>query len=256
MVTLHRKILGEGRPIVILHGLFGMLDNWVTLGKALAEHYKVILVDQRNHGNSPHTIDHDYSLMADDLLHMCNDEHLDRLILIGHSMGAKTAMRFALDHPEKVDALIVIDMGVKTYSGGHESIFRALRSLDLTAIASRKDADEKLGEAIQDPAIRQFLMKNLHRTSEGGYSWKFNFEALYNHYGKILSNIATEHPYPKGVAFIRGGHSGYISDADWEGIQRVFPKAQLFTIPNAGHWVHADQPAYLLELVNKVIAAS
>lgn len=253
-MKLNYKVLGEGSPVVILHGLFGMLDNWITFGRALSANYKVFLVDQRNHGNSPHSEAHSYTLMAEDLLAFCEEHQLQKITLIGHSMGAKTAMRFALDNPERVANLIVIDMGVQQYTGGHETIFRALRTLDLESVTSRKEAEFALTELIPEPGVRQFLLKNLHRTEDNTYAWKFNLEALYQHYAETLSGITAFEPYLGKVTCIRGGNSGYVQDADWDAFTTIFPNAQLFTIPDAGHWVHADQPDALLQLVERIIA--
>jgi pimeloyl-ACP methyl ester carboxylesterase len=226
-----------------------MLDNWLTFGKALAISHQVYLIDQRNHGNSPHTQDHSYALMADDVYAFCMEHHLEQITLIGHSMGGKTAMYLACEHPELVQTLMVIDMGVKHYNGGHEAIFRALRSLDLTAIQSRKEAEDFLSEAIAEPGVRQFLLKNLSRDTSGTYRWKFNLQALFHHYAETLREVPPTFSYTGQTIFIRGGNSGYISDSDWDGIQVIFPKAQLFTVPGAGHWVHADQPALLLDTI-------
>lgn len=252
-MKLNYKVLGEGKPIIILHGLFGMLDNWITFGRALSAHYQVFLIDQRNHGNSPHSESHNYHLMAADLLAFCDEHQLDTIIVIGHSMGAKTAMRFTLDYPERVEELIVIDMGVQQYAGGHEVIFRALRALDLQSIHSRKEAEITLTELIPEPGVRQFLLKNLFRTEENTYQWKFNLEALYEHYQETLAGVISKEPYGGKVSCIRGGNSGYVRDADWDAFTAIFPKAQLYTIPDAGHWVHADQPEALLNLVETII---
>ncbi len=250
-MKLNFKILGQGKPIIILHGLFGMLDNWITFGRALSEGYQVYLVDQRNHGSSGHTAEHDYFLMSNDVLELCDQEKLEKIILIGHSMGAKTAMRFALDHPTRVEALILVDMGVKGHSGGHETIFRALQSMDLAAIQSRKEAEDILSERIPEPGVRQFLLKNLTRNADGSYAWKFNLQALYDHYDQVLEAITSDVPFTGNTAFVRGARSGYISNADWDGITAVFPNAELFTIPEAGHWVHADQPQQLYTMVTE-----
>lgn len=254
-MNLNYKKLGEGKPIVILHGLFGMLDNWITCGRALSELYQVYLIDQRNHGNSGHSADHNYTLMSNDLLQMCDVEQLEKIILIGHSMGAKTAMRFALDHPDRVEALILIDMGVKAYTGGHETIFRALSSIDIHALASRKEAEDLLADSIPEAGVRQFLLKNLTRNTDGTYAWKFNLKALFDHYEQVLEAIQSDCPFQGKTAFIRGARSGYIKNDDWEGITHLFPDATLFTIPDAGHWVHADQPQLLLDVIMRWLRA-
>lgn len=252
-MELNYKLLGKGKSVVILHGLFGMLDNWITFGKSLSENYAVFLIDQRNHGNSPHSENHSYTLMAEDVYQFCLKHQLHQITLIGHSMGGKTAMKFALMYPELVETLIVIDIGVKQYSGGHETIFRALRQMDLDAIHSRSEAESFLSEAITEVGVRQFLLKNLTRDTFGKYHWKFNLQALFEHYNETLAPITSTHTFDGKTLFIRGGNSGYIQDKDWDDITTLFPLAQLHTIANAGHWVHADQPQLLLELVRKEI---
>lgn len=253
MLLLNYKVIGSGKPVIILHGLFGMLDNWLTFGKALAETHQVFLIDQRNHGNSPHTDEHSYTLMAEDVFQFCAQHHLHQVTLIGHSMGGKTAMQLALTHPELVETLIVIDMGVKQYSGGHETIFRALKALDLQTITSRKEAEDFLSEAISEPGVRQFLLKNLARDTDGAYHWKFNLKALSANYQQTLNALHGEPTFFGKVNFIRGGNSGYIQDADWDTIEELFPTAKLYTIPGAGHWVHADQPKLLFDTVMDIL---
>ncbi|MCB0618684.1 MAG: alpha/beta fold hydrolase [Saprospiraceae bacterium] len=252
-MELNYKTFGQGDPLIILHGLFGSLDNWQTLGKQFAEHYTVFLLDQRNHGRSPHDPEFDYAALAADLKHFLESHWVYKTHLLGHSMGGKTAMEFALHYPDMVDKLVVVDIGPKAYSGGHELIMDALLSVDLDAIDSRQAADEALQARISEYGIRQFLLKNLHRNKDGTFSWKMNLPILHQHYDQILSAIEGDDPFEGPALFIRGSRSNYIEDGDWPAILELFPRAELATVPQAGHWVHADAPELLLERVHRFL---
>lgn len=241
---------GSGNPLIILHGLFGMLDNWKTVAKELEKNFTVFIIDQRNHGKSPHTAEHSYQLMADDLYSFFHQHGIQSAIILGHSMGGKTAMRFALDHADMVEKLIVVDMGVKRYPAGHDTIFDALFALDLKTINSRSEAEAVLKDKLRNQGERQFILKNLTRNHDGTYSWKFNLEAIHNNYeDEILAAIESDHPFQGTALFIRGEFSSYIKNEDWDGIQALFPAARLETIEGAGHWVHADKPVQLLQTI-------
>ncbi|MFN0276678.1 MAG: alpha/beta fold hydrolase [Chitinophagales bacterium] len=243
---------GRGSPLIILHGLYGMLDNWKSIAKVLEESFTVYLIDQRNHGKSPHTNEHSYKLMSKDLLEFFGQQNIASAHIIGHSMGAKTAMQFTLDHSKMVEKLIVVDMGVKRYSGGHDAIFDALFSIDLNEIHYRADAEKILLDKISDFGTRQFILKNLSRNINGSYQWKFNLQALFKNYeSEILAPIQANHSFKKPTLFIRGGDSEYIQDGDWEKIQTLFPNSRLETIEGAGHWVHVDKPVILLKHIKE-----
>jgi len=246
MLSLNFKTYGQGNPIIILHGLFGTLDNWQTIARQLSKEYLVYLIDQRNHGRSPHTDDFDYSLLAEDLKDFMEDEGMSQATIIGHSMGGKTAMQFAINYPEMVTSLVVVDIAPKAYKGGHQEIFDALLGVDLKKIESRKMADEQLMIPIPDFGVRQFLLKNLTRDKEGGYRWKMNLPSIYKNYQNILANILPDEPYTGSSLFIRGGRSKYIQEEDESLIKTLFPETQIVTIPDAGHWVHAEAPKALL----------
>jgi pimeloyl-ACP methyl ester carboxylesterase len=251
---LHFQKSGTGKNLVILHGLFGMLDNWKTIGKELEKKFAVYLVDQRNHGRSPHTAEHSYKLMSADLFEFFHQQNITSAILIGHSMGGKTAMQFALDHPDIVEKLIVVDMGMKRYSAGHDTIFDALFSIPLPEIHYRADAEKILLEKISDFGTRQFILKNLSRNPDGSYHWKFNLQSLYNNYeAEILAPISPKNIFENETLFIRGGNSGYIQNTDWDELQNIFPNSTLVTIAGAGHWVHADKPALLLSAITNFL---
>lgn len=253
ITDLNYKELGQGHPILILHGLFGTLDNWQTIAKYLAEDFSVYMLDLRNHGRSPHLDDMNYALMAEDVRQFMEAHWLHEAYVMGHSMGGKVAMQLALDNPDMVEKLIVVDIAPRTYSGSHYEIFAALLSLDLAHISDRAEAEAHLYQYEKDPGVVQFLMKNLSRKKEGGFEWKMNLPVIHQHYPEILANITGEHPFEHPALFIRGARSRHIQDSDLPEIQRLFPAAQIETIADAGHWVHADQPAALLEQVKRFL---
>ncbi len=252
-MQLNYKEFGQGDPIIILHGLFGTLDNWQTIAKKLAEDHTVYIVDQRNHGRSPHTDTHDYPSMAEDLRLFMENNWIYQAHLIGHSMGGKTAMQFALEFPDMVDKLVVVDISPKAYPGSHHHIYDALLSLDLKNINGRQQADNHLAQTIDDSGVRLFLMKNLTRDKNGGYRFKMNLPALHKHYPDILDAVEGDHPFEGPTLFIRGGTSKHMVDGDKKLITDLFPKAKIETIKNAGHWVHADMPDELLGLVRNFL---
>lgn len=252
-MKLNYKQFGQGEPIIILHGLFGTLDNWQTIAKKLAENYMVFIIDQRNHGKSPHSDAFSYKILAEDLKAFMLEQHMYEATIIGHSMGGKVAMRFALDYPDMVTKLVVVDIAPKQYSGGHQVIFDAMFDLDLEKLTDRQSIDEALKASIPEDSIRLFLMKNLARQKDGGYRWKMNLPVLYKEYQEILSAIEAEDAYDDEVLFIRGGRSRYIKDEDVLEIQEIFPLMRLETISNAGHWLHAEAPKMFIKIVNDFI---
>ena len=248
-MELNFKSFGQGEPIIILHGLFGTLDNWQTIAKKLAEKYWVFIVDQRNHGRSPHDPEMNYKVMAEDLKHFMEEHWIHKAFVVGHSMGGKTAMQFAVDYPDMVDKLIVVDIGPFSKRGGHGLIFDALLSMNLDEIKSRKDADEVLNKKIPEFGVRQFLLKNLSRNKTGDFTWKMNLPVLHKEYAEILADVDVNDPFEGETLFIRGAQSNYIEEKEFSKFKNFFPNAQLKTIEKAGHWVHADQPDELLQSV-------
>ncbi len=248
IMVLNFKEFGQGDPIIILHGLFGTLDNWQTIAKQLAEHFTVYIIDQRNHGKSPHDSAMDYSIMAEDLKDFMESNWIYKAHILGHSMGGKVAMKFAMDYPDMVDKLIVVDIGPKAYAGGHQVIFDALLGVDLEKIENRKQVSEAIESKIQDVGVRQFLLKNLSRKKEGGYRWKMNLVAIHEAYQKILDPIDGDSFEGKSY-FIKGEKSDYLQENDLNEIHQLFSNAKMFTIKDAGHWIHADKPKELLELL-------
>ena len=236
---LHYRVLGKGDPLVILHGLFGSSDNWQSQAKIFAEFYTVYLVDLRNHGHSFWSEEHSYVLMAKDLWDLTEELNLKNIILLGHSMGAKVAMTFAQQHPTILKKLILVDMGIKEYPMHHQHILSGIKSLNLSEYASRGEAERVLEVHLENPGVRQFLLKNLYWKTKGELAWRMNVTILEKKMGEILSAI------PKQVVltttiFIRGELSNYILDEDIPDIENVFPDSEFETISGAGHWVHAE----------------
>jgi esterase len=249
-MPLHFKQLGRGEPLVLLHGLFGSGDNWFAVAPKLAEKFHVFAPDLRNHGHSPHHADMDYSLMAADVERFFAAQKIESAHVIGHSMGGKVAMQFALDFPACVKKLVVVDMAPRAYARTHDKIFAALLALDLKLFQTRQQIEEALAPEIPSLNLRRFLLKNLGRNEHGKFVWKMNLRGVaenYVHLGKVLSG---EKMFGNPALFIRGGKSDYISAADESEIRRRFPAAQIQTIASANHWVHADAPE---EFVRRVL---
>ncbi len=245
---LHSKIEGEGKPLLILHGFLGMLDNWKTLGGQYAEAgFKVHLIDQRNHGQSFWAEDFNYDLLADDLERYMQQHTVDRAIVLGHSMGGKTAMQFACDHPERTEKLLVADIGPKYYPPHHQPIIDALNALPSEAFNSRSKADAELKKSISDLGTRQFLLKNLYWSEKGKLAFRFNLEVLSEKMEEIGENIQASDTYHGPTLFLRGERSEYIAPSDLPDFQKHFPKAKMETIDNAGHWLHAENPEQFFE---------
>jgi pimeloyl-ACP methyl ester carboxylesterase len=240
---MNYKEFGQGEPLIILHGLFGTLDNWQTLARSFGEHFTVFILDWRNHGKSAWQNTHRYSDLSNDLNEFMEAHWIHKAHILGHSMGGKAAMQFAADHTDKIDKLIIADIAPHAYTGGHESVFNALFAVDFTKITTRKEVEAILHHHINDIGTIQFLLKNLTRNEENSLlSWKMNVPVLYEYYPEILGNILISEPIKKQTLFLRGANSPYIQDKDWQNILHLFPNAQLNTIPNAGHWIHAEQP--------------
>ncbi len=247
-MELFSREFGAGAPLIILHGLFGFSDNWQTIAKKLGDECLVITPDLRNHGRSPHVPTHSYPEMAADLKAFLEARWIFNTDLIGHSMGGKVAMQTALNYPDLIDRLVVIDIDPGKADDNQSSIFEALVSMDLSKMASRQDAEAYLSDRIHDYGTRQFLLKNITREENGTFTWKMNLPVLWKHYPNILAPVTGE-PFEKPTLFVRGERSTYIKDAEIPFIKSLFPNAQVVTIEGAGHWVHADQPAALLEVL-------
>lgn len=251
-MKLNFKKSGSGPPLVILHGLFGSLDNWFSIAKELVEHYTLYLVDQRNHGDSPHAEEWNYAVMVEDLKELMDEEGLEKIYLMGHSMGGKTVMNFALKYPKAVEKLIVADIAPRYYPIHHQSILEGLNSLNLSEIKSRKEADDQLAQYIPELGVRQFLLKSLTRDSDG-FVWKINLSVI----SKNIENVGEALPeggkYEGPTLFLAGANSNYIQQKDMTDMERFFPNYELEFIANAGHWLHAEQPHAVVEEMRRFL---
>lgn len=254
MEGLFYRKTGIGDPLIILHGLFGSSDNWVSIAKVLSENYCVYLLDLRNHGQSFHDDTFTYEAMSLDVERFMRHHKLKDPVLLGHSMGGKVVMNIATNHREKVKGLIVVDIAPKYYPVHHQTILAGLNAIDLNLVSSRKEADKALSRYVSEPGIRQFLLKNLARSSEKAFYWKNNLPVINVHIGNVGEMIIEGSHYDGPTLFIDGPKSGYISSEDHESILEIFPKAEITEIPGAGHWVHVEQPAKFIEVVNKFLS--
>jgi esterase len=258
MTLLHHLDQGQGRPLVILHGLFGTLDNWHSLARrwAIEANLRVISVDLRNHGRSFHSREHSYALMAQDVLQLLDHLSLGNdVTLMGHSMGGKTAMRLALDHPGRLAQLIVVDIAPRFSNMEHQDdIVAGLQAVNLAALTTRQEADAALAQHIPQLGVRQFLLKNLYRAEDNSFAWRINLPALTASLAAIGEETVGATPFMKPTLFIRGGKSDYITPEDkLVGIPALFPNSQVATVMDAGHWVHAEKPDEMFELVRNFV---
>lgn len=254
MKLFFRQTGDTGTPLVILHGVFGSADNWLTVAKSLGERYRVFTVDQRNHGRSPHSDEFDYEVMAADLNEFIDDQGLENPVVIGHSMGGKTAMQFAINYPAAWSKLVVVDIAPKFYPIHHAQILAGLNAIDLVTLQNRQQAEEILLRYEDDPGTRQFLLKNLYRdTATGRFGWRLNLGVLTRDIHLIGSELTGLRITTKPALFLRGSDSNYILPEDERDIRRIFPNAQIETVAGAGHWVQADQPEAFVAAVSRFV---
>ncbi len=242
-MTLHSNILGEGRPFLILHGFLGMSDNWKTLGNRFAEQgFQVHLVDQRNHGRSFHSEDFNYDVMAQDIQRYSEVHQLEDIILLGHSMGGKTAMHVATEYPNLVSKLMVADISPRFYPIHHDAILNGLSALDFSEIKSRGQADKFLAQFVPDIGTRMFLLKNLYWVEKGQLGLRINLRVLKEQVAEVGESLPLLAKYKNPTLFLRGDKSEYVMPSDNKLIMQHFPNADIVTVSNAGHWLHAENP--------------
>lgn len=253
MKLFYRQTGENGTPIIILHGLFGTSDNWLTIGKILGETHRVYMLDQRNHGQSPRSDIFDYNEMAEDLKEFMDDHKLENPMLIGHSMGGKTVMQFAMNYPNHFSKMIVVDIAPKFYPVHHTLILQGLASIDLKTLKSRTEANELLKRFEDSEGVRQFLLKNLWRNpvKNNEFDWRINVPVITQNIDIVGFELSNEHAVNQPVLFIRGSESHYIQPEDERKIWELFPEYELITIEGAGHWVQADKPKEFLEIVQR-----
>ncbi len=249
ILNLHYKQQGEGPGLVILHGLFGSLDNWQSISRQLSDRFSIYSLDLRNHGKSPHSELFNYEIMAADVAAFIEHHHLYPVNLIGHSMGGKVLLQLLKEHNRLIRKGMVLDIAPRAYPEVHSQIFHAMLDLDLKKCKSRNDLDQNLSSEIEDPRVRQFILKNVDRNLKGEFEWKLNLNSIHANYMHISAAIHFEMPSTSDIAFVRGSESSYIKDTDQKTILETFPKAQFYTIENAGHWIHADQAEQLMKLI-------
>lgn len=259
-VTLNHRITGEGSPIILLHGLFGALENLGAIARQFQKQRQVHALDQRNHGSSPHTDTMDYPSMAEDVIAYMDEQGIEKACLLGHSMGGKVAMQVALLAPERVEKLIVADIAPVSYKPRHDAILEGMKHTDLNPVRSRRDADKQLAEYIDVPGVRQFLLMNLERIPQdeqvtGGpvYRWRLNLQAIDACYANLAAAPEEGTPYAGPVLFLKGADSAYIQEKHREEINRLFPAAQLEVIEGTGHWLHAEETDTFVALCHEFL---
>ena len=250
-MQLHVRTYGSGPPLIVLHGLFGSSENWETISRRFSASFQVLAVDQRNHGRSPHSPEMSYPLMAEDLRELLEERGLERACVLGHSMGGKTAMQFALQHPARVERLVVVDIAPRAYAPRHQRIFQGLLSLDVARFESRKQMEEALAPFIPNLAVRRFLLKNVAAASDGGFRWRMGLHEIQDNYDRLGAALSADRPFSGPTLFIRGEQSDYLQEADLAWIRPLFPRAELAVVGPAGHWVHAEAPEALFRTIRE-----
>lgn len=254
-MKLYFRQVGETGPaIVFLHGIFGSSDNYLTISKSIAaQGFRVFMIDQRNHGQSPRSDEFDYQSMAADLHEFIMDQKLEKPVLVGHSMGGKTVMQYAINYPGTAGKLVIVDIAPRFYPVHHGDILRGLNAIPLATLKNRNEADTLLSQHEPSPTVRQFLLKNLYRTPDGKFDWRINLPVIEREIHGVGEELSTSRPIMEPTLFIRGSESGYISDDDIPAIMRMFPNASIETIEGAGHWVQAEKPAEFVEALIKFV---
>ncbi len=255
MKLFYRKY-GEGFPLIILHGLYGCSDNWVSIGKELSKTFKVFIPDLRNHGHSPHSNEHNYRVMTTDLIEFMNSHSIEKAILLGHSMGGKIAMNFSLSYPERVTKMIILDIAPKTYSfnddiktNNHKKIINTLLNFDLTKFDNRKDIFIEFAKTNLQSNFQKFLLKNIYRDKNNNFSWRINIKAINENLSELMSGLEKELSTSNNLPclFIKAENSNYILENDYALIKRLFPNSNIIIIKNATHWLHIEYPKLIVK---------
>ncbi|WP_166269663.1 alpha/beta fold hydrolase [Marinobacter caseinilyticus] len=262
-VELNSRVMGEGPPLILLHGLFGSLENLGGVAQRLQDQWQIHALDLRNHGRSPHTDTMDYTAMADDVIAYMDRQGLDRAAILGHSMGGKTAMEVALANPGRVDHLIVADIAPVAYKPRHDAILEGMTQLDLTQVQSRTDADRKLSDKVEALGVRQFLLKNLvkvsdeerHQYGQTAFRWRLNLPVIEASYSNLTAAPSAAGPFEGPTLFIKGADSAYIQDKHREAVTHLFPSAELRVIQGTGHWLHAEKADTFATLCRRFLEA-
>jgi len=253
-----KQYSSAGEPLIILHGLFGNLNNWAWHSRKFAERYAVYALDLRNHGDSPHAPDMNYQLMADDVLQFMDDQGISKANVLGHSMGGKVAMQLALSAPQRLMKLVVADIAPVQYGderGEHDEIFDGLCALTPASLTSRTSADHELAKWVNDEIVRQFLLSNLVRKDGGGFEWRINLPVLKKSYPALRAKPVADKPFTGPVLFVRGDLSDYIKSEDKDEVLALFPNAGIKTIMQTGHWLHAEKPETFHRIVDDFLQA-
>jgi esterase len=254
MQLLHSTIQGKGQPFLILHGYFGMSDNWKTLGNQFAENYEVHLIDQRNHGRSFHSNDFDYELLVEDVYAYIQHYNLKKIILLGHSMGGKVAMLFAVTYPEFIDKLIIADISPKYYQPHHQSILVALNSVNFSLHNTRSKVEEALRIYMKDEGVLQFMLKNVYRKNKESLAFRFNLHSLTLNNSEVGEALPSFTHFDGQTLFLRGENSNYITSEDAPLIEAHFANSKIVTVKNAGHWLHAENPTQFYAEISAFLA--
>ena len=253
MEFFHQEF-GQGKPLIIIHGLFGSSDNWVSIGRKLAVDRRVLLLDQRNHGRSGHSQEFNLTVLGEDIKTFVDSNHLDRVDLIGHSLGGKAAMIFSLNYEHLMDKLIVVDIAPKSYPIHHQDLADAMLALELGSLIDRKQADQELAKSVGSLPVRQFLLKNLAKNADGRFFWRLNLPVIRDSLSEIGAEVNTNHSIENDTLFVRGLRSGYIKvPQDCEMIQSLYPNYEIKEV-DAGHWLHAEKPADFVEMVENFLS--
>ena len=253
---IHSRQQGSGPPLVLLHGLFGSLENLAGIASPLSDDFSVYSCDLPNHGRSAHTDSLCLGDMTQCLLQWLEQEGLERVSLLGHSLGGKVAMEFALRYPLRVERLVVLDIAPVAYPPRHDDVFAGLLSLDLSSLHSRRDADAQLAQVLPDAGLRGFLLKNLYKDKQGLLQWRINLDVIHRDYPRLVSANIGDKCYEGAVLFVKGESSDYITEQYRDEILNRFPKAQIKLVQGSGHWLHAEKPAVVSSIARKFLTCA